>query len=121
MSNNRTIAAYDNDDDDKNDLDDEEEEAQEKSSSLDSQQITELKRAASYDNTRVESVNKLLIDFLNRSEPKFEEFLLRKFITQENVKLKMRELDFVKTEFLEFIEYERTIRLQYFQEAILEK
>lgn len=90
-----------------------------KESSAGASSSLELKRTATFDNGEVERVNQALIEFLNKNEPKFEEFLTRKF--QENVKQKMRELDFVKLEFLEFIEFERAIRLQYFQEAILEK
>lgn len=62
------------------------------------------------------------LKFLNENAPEFIQFLVKKHGGWEVVNKRIQDdPDFIKLEFLEFVEYERIIRLQYFQEAILEK
>jgi hypothetical protein len=60
------------------------------------------------------------LKFLNENAPEFIQFLVKKHANAVYKRIH-DDPDFIKFEFLEFVEYERIIRLQYFQEAILEK
>jgi hypothetical protein len=63
-----------------------------------------------------------LLKFLNDNAPEFMRFLIKKYAGAQIVNKRIQDDEnFIRVEFLEFIEYERIIRLQYFQEAILEK
>jgi hypothetical protein len=64
-------------------------------------------------------LNDNLMRALFEHSSKFEEFVRKKGISSERKELER--CGFVAQLFVEFIEYERIIRLQYFQEAILEK
>lgn len=62
------------------------------------------------------------IKFLNENAPEYIQFLIKKHGGPDALNKRIQDdSDFIKLEFLEFVEYERIIRLQYFQEAILEK
>jgi len=70
----------------------------------------------------------VLVDQLVETSPaEFVEFLFKKFSddsqkSKEKIERKIQEeADFIEQEFQEFIERKRIFRLQYFQEAILEK
>lgn len=62
------------------------------------------------------------LKFLKENAPEFIRFLIKKHSGADTVNKRIQDdPDFIKLEFLEFVEYERILRLQYFQEAILEK
>lgn len=72
--------------------------------------------------TSIFDTNDSTLKFLNEHAPEFIKFLIKKHDRAQNVAKRIEDdPEFIKIEFLEFIEYERIIRLQYFQEAILEK
>ena len=71
-----------------------------------------------------------IVEKLLDSNPEFMEFLFKKHIekNQSNERIREKierkiheESEFIEQEFQEFIERKRIFRLQYFQEAILEK
>ncbi len=78
-----------------------------------------------------EAASLSVVDQLVENNPEFMEFVFRKYEMsvsgQEKVARKIVErkidddVEFIEQEFQEFIEHKRIFRLQYFQEAILEK
>lgn len=63
----------------------------------------------------------LMMDYLNENYPEFLFFLFQKHDNREDLDRKLTDTDFIRSEILDFVEYERIIRLISFQEAILEK
>lgn len=62
-----------------------------------------------------------MIEYLNENYPEFLLFLYQKYDNREDLERKLADVDFIRTEIFDFVEYERIIRLISFQEAILEK
>jgi hypothetical protein len=72
--------------------------------------------------TRAAKLNNGLMRFLCEHAPKFEEFVGKKFAAEAaDREIGYERSGFVSELFAEFIEFERIIRLQIFQESILEK
>ncbi len=91
----------------------------------------DFKAAAKISGGSEEAATFSVIDKLVENNPEFMEFLFKKWeknlnsrenVVREIVERKIDEDgDFIEQEFQEFIEHKRIFRLQYFQEAILEK
>lgn len=68
--------------------------------------------------TRVEK----MLEFIRENSPEFLAFMNKKHENTKNLDQRLHEdVEFIRQEFFDFVEYERIIRLIYFQEAILEK
>ncbi|CAF0810999.1 unnamed protein product [Brachionus calyciflorus] len=63
-----------------------------------------------------------MLEYLTDKSPEFLAFLNKKYENKKNLDRRLKEdAEFIRQEFFDFVEYERIIRLIYFQEAILEK
>lgn len=91
-------------------------------SSLVSSTSSSLSNATTTSNTLVNNSNESTFRLLTENAPEFLRFLYKKHNDKTTIDRRLHDdPDFIRQEFLEFIEYERIIRLIFFQEAILEK